>query len=179
MSPCVISNRATSPYLSIRRGRTRREMLFVVKLYRRSVTIVVMVPIAIASGGGDYDPGRLIENQLARAFVIPIVEVEHVVERAGDGIERAAGLNALTRQPVVFDEPEYRRLIGQGMIDVVRFCERRNHQQRHAGSITATSPCRLAKVAVQRRGRNGLSLLEAIARLADSGSIERVHRRIE
>jgi hypothetical protein len=76
----------------------RREMLFPFQVRQRSATVMVtvMVPIVIASGGGDHNPGRFIENQLARAVLVPIVEVEHVVERSGNGIERAARLNALT-----------------------------------------------------------------------------------
>src|SRR6266851_3078072 len=98
MSSCVVSNRTTSPQFMIEHlpaATHRREMLFLVAFWRRSATvmIVVMVPVVIASGGGDHNPGRLIENQLARAVLVPIVEVEHVVERSGDGIERAARLN--------------------------------------------------------------------------------------
>src|SRR6266849_9480994 len=99
MSSCVVSNITTSPQLMIEHlpaATHRREMLFPFQVWQRSATVVVTVPIVIASGGGDHNPGRLIENQLARAVLVPIVEVEHVVERSGNGIEGAARLNALT-----------------------------------------------------------------------------------
>src|ERR1700676_3459168 len=61
---------------------------------------------------------------------------------------------------------------------MVALREGRNHQQRHAGSVTAAPPCWLAESAVEWRRRRGLALLETVAGAADSGTVERVHRRV-
>src|SRR5258708_7994750 len=134
--------------------------------------VSIVIAIAVAIGSRDHDARRLVEKEFARALFIPIVEVEHVVERSGDGIERAARLDALTRQPVVLDEPQHRGLVGQGVIDMVPLRERRNHQQRHAGSVTATTPFRLAEIAVERPSRDWFSPLPAIALLAPPSPVQ-------
>src|ERR1700682_1068173 len=66
--------------------------------FHPAATRVALVPIAVAVvivaiGSRDHDAGGLVQNQLSRAFFTPIVEVEHVVDRSGDGIERAARLD--------------------------------------------------------------------------------------
>lgn len=49
--------------------------------------LMLMMIVVVASGGRDHDTGLFVEQQLARAAFVAIVEVEHVVERSGDGIE--------------------------------------------------------------------------------------------
>jgi hypothetical protein len=49
--------------------------------------LMPMMIVVVASGGRDHDTGLFVEQQLARAAFVAIVEVEHVVERSGDGIE--------------------------------------------------------------------------------------------
>src|SRR6266478_3527112 len=90
--------------------------------------LMSMMIVVVASGGRDHNTGLFVEQQLAWAAFVAIVEVEHVVERSGDGIERAAMLNALAGQPVVLDEPQHRGLVGQGVIDMVTFRKGRHHQ---------------------------------------------------
>src|ERR1700681_2335772 len=143
------------------------------------MVIAIFVVITSSSDNRNHGATRRIEEHLARAFVLPAVEVEHVVKRSGDGVERAARLNALAVKPIVFNESERRRLISQGVIDEVPFCERRNYQQRRAGSVTATSVYRLAEIAIQGRGAKRPSLLEAVAVIADAGTVEGVDRRVE
>src|SRR5262249_16616494 len=59
------------------------------------VPVTVAIVVVIARGGDrDHRAGGLVEDHPARLIVVA-VEVEHVVERAGDGVERAARLNAL------------------------------------------------------------------------------------
>jgi hypothetical protein len=44
--------------------------------------------IVVSAGRGpDNGAGRLIEDQFARIILIVVVEVEHVFERAGDGVK--------------------------------------------------------------------------------------------
>src|ERR1700722_3995835 len=81
--------------------------------------------------------GRLIQYVRPR---IGVVKVEHVVDRAGDGIEGAA-THALSTQPIVFDETQHRRLIGQTVVDIVAPGEGRDHQQRQAWAISASALC--------------------------------------
>src|SRR5207244_10202832 len=73
-----------------------------------SLASLVSTMIVVVSGSRDRDhrAGLLVEDQSVRAALVPVVEVEHVVERAGDGVERAAPLNALAGKPGVRNEPE-------------------------------------------------------------------------
>src|SRR5580704_19388494 len=57
------------------------------------------------------------------------LEVEHAVDRAGDGVERATGLDALPGEPVVLDELEDRGLVGQRVVDEALLREGRRDQQ--------------------------------------------------
>src|SRR6267143_1087470 len=64
-------------------------------------------------------------------------EVEHVVERAGDCIGRATADSA--EVPIVFDEAEDGRLIRDGVVNEVRLCPWRNHEQGQARAEAATA----------------------------------------
>src|SRR5262249_29523716 len=75
--------------------------------------------VVVAMRGEDHGTGRLVEDQLARPVVVAPVEVEHVVERPGDRVERAARLDAFSEQPVVFDEAQDRGLVDQGVVDMI------------------------------------------------------------
>src|ERR1700694_4512444 len=82
---------------------------------REHGSIVMMI------GRGDRHDGSSvpIKDELACLVLTLMVEVEHIVERTRNGIERTARLNTLAEQPVVLDEPQDRRLVGEGVIDVV------------------------------------------------------------
>src|SRR5207253_8127121 len=136
---------------------------------RRSVPIVIVTVVVIAARGKDHGAGRLVENDLARILLTAIVEIEHVVEGAGNGVERATRLDALTVQPVVLDETQHRGLVGERVVDIVALGEWRDHQQRRAGAVAAAPPDRLAEIAVEHRCRRRLALLEAVRGVADPG----------
>jgi hypothetical protein len=53
------------------------------------------------------------------------LEIEHDLQFPGEGIERTC--NALTIEPVVFDEAENRGLVGDRVVDAVLFGVRRDH----------------------------------------------------
>jgi hypothetical protein len=61
----------------------------------------------------------------------------YVIERAGKGVERAAGLDALAIKPVVFDEAQHPGLIGERVVDEVALGEWRDQQERHARLLPA------------------------------------------
>src|SRR5262249_4482639 len=77
--------------------------------------------------------GGRVEEELVTGPVV--VEVEHVVERAGDGIERLIAGPA--ERPVVLDEAEDRRLICDRMVDEVRLRKRGDHEQWLARPVAA------------------------------------------
>lgn len=82
------------------------------------IAIMVMVIIVVRGDILDDCAGHLIKEQLARLLVLP-VEVEHVVERTCDRVERTARLNTLTVKPVIFDKPQHRTLVGQRVVNVI------------------------------------------------------------
>ena len=84
---------------------------------------------------------------------MPIVaaEVEHAVDRAGDGVERAVA-DPLAAKPVVLDEADDRALIGDRVIDVVRLRPRRDHQQRQPRTVAA-APLRVRDAVGSRQRR--------------------------
>ena len=53
--------------------------------------------------------------QEERSVAPNLREVEHLVDRVGDRIKRS-GADALSSQPVVFDEVNHRGLIGHGVV---------------------------------------------------------------
>lgn len=67
-------------------------------------------------------------------------EVEHLADGAGDPIERTL-TDTRPPEPVVFDEPNHRSLIGHGVIDVVLSRPRGDDQEGLARTITAASKC--------------------------------------
>ena len=66
------------------------------------------------SGGGVQEEKPII---LVAVSVMPAVEVKHLGERVGDGVEGA--LYTLAVQPIVFDETQDRRLVGREMVDEI------------------------------------------------------------
>ncbi len=146
------------------------------------MVMMIMIVIIIAVRGVQHGAGLLVQQQLARSPFVPGMEVEHVLDRTGNGVERAARLNAFAVEPVVLDEAEHGALVGQGVIDMVALCERRHHQQRHAGSIAAAAVRRLTEGAVERLGRRCDALLGAVAGVADAETVEIVaggERRVD
>src|SRR6266700_2335553 len=89
------------------------------------VTITVIVVIAI----------RLSGNGIQEQLFISVVEVKHVEQRAGPFIGRSAADSPCA--PVVFNEAQDGRLVGQRPINKVRLGERRDNQQRQARTKTA------------------------------------------
>src|SRR5437867_11197765 len=77
-----------------------------------------------------------IEDQAARLGTAP-VEVEHIVECARDRVRGTAAEAA--EIPVVFDETQNRRLIGDGVVDEVDLGPGRNDQQRQAWAEAAAT----------------------------------------
>src|SRR5712692_3379309 len=84
-----------------------------------------------------YSSGCRIQNQPPGVIVTISVEVEHVVERAGNRIVRA--VSDSSEIPVVFNEAEDGRLIRDSAIDVVLLCPGRNHQQRQPRTKAAAA----------------------------------------
>ena len=74
--------------------------------------------------GNDYS-GRRIKDDLASARAT--AEVKHVVQRARNRIRRAVSDPA--EVPIVFDEPQNRRLVRYRVVDEVLLCPGRDYQQ--------------------------------------------------
>src|SRR5262249_8230617 len=136
----------------------------------------VLIVVVIATAGEDDRAGLRVEDQLAVVVVAAAVEIEHVVDLARDGVERAARLDALAGQPVVLDEAQDRALVGQRVVDVVAPGERRDHQERLTGAVAAAAPRGLAAGAGERRCRRRTSPLQAVIADADGG--ERIAGRV-
>ena len=80
----------------------------------------------------EFTGGR-VKNQSALPDGSSAGEFEHIRQRAGKLIRRAAA--NLAGPPVVFNEPQHRGLISQGVIDEVRLGVGRDHQKRLALDI--------------------------------------------
>src|SRR5580692_10889517 len=102
---------------------------------------------AILSVMIDRLAGRGIKQQdlIAVAVAVPIpfavpcrTKVEHLSDRVCECIEGALA-ETLSLQPVILDEPDDRTLVGESVIDKVRFCEWRDYQKRLARAVAATS----------------------------------------
>src|SRR5580698_11627019 len=91
------------------------------------------------------------------------VEVEHVVQGAGDGIKRSG--YALSVEPVVLDKTDDRALIGDAVIHEVLLGPRRDHQQRKPGAIAAPA------LRMTTAGNSGKSLIGASAGAGSSDHI--------
>src|SRR5260221_6350813 len=99
-------------------------------------------------------PGTRIQYQYRTALAVAaLTEVEHLRDRICDRVKRTL-TDALPSQPVVFDEPQHRGLIGDRMVHVVCFCPRRNHQQWLTRAITA-APERVQTSWINSRQRRG------------------------
>lgn len=86
--------------------------------------------------------GRRIKEQDLIAIAVPLAvsirtKVEHLSDRICDCIKGTLA-DALSLQPVILDEPDDRTLIGESVIDEVRFGEWRDYEKRQARAITAT-----------------------------------------
>src|ERR1700733_4797488 len=79
--------------------------------------------------------GGLIQDVRPR---VRMRKVEHRIDGAGDGVERSAA-HALSVEPIVFDEAQDGSLIRQAVVNVVAPCIGRDHQQREAGTISASA----------------------------------------
>src|ERR1700734_3092433 len=77
----------------------------------------------------------LVENQFRRVLLL---EIEHVVDRTGRGIEGAAA-ETLAVQPVILDELGDRGLRDLHVADIVLLGVGRDHQEGLASTRTATA----------------------------------------
>src|SRR2546421_4243839 len=84
----------------------------------------------------DCCSGLGIQDEPVSARTI-LAEVEHVVQSARDCVGRAVANPA--EVPVVFDETKNGGLIGDGVIDEVRLCPGRNHEQGQARTKAAAA----------------------------------------
>lgn len=82
-------------------------------------------------------PGRGIEDAGAGMVTMIAVKIEHVVERSRDRVHRATADAA--EIPVVFDEAQDRRLVGDCVIDEILLGPGRNDEQRQARAKTAAA----------------------------------------
>ena len=105
-----------------------------------TVTVVLFVP------SSDLDAGRRIEEQ--HIVSAAMAEVEHVLDRAGRGVDRTAA-QTTTVKPVVFDEAHDGSLRDALVADVVLLGEGRDHDEGHAGARTAAAVYRLALQAIR------------------------------
>ncbi len=100
----------------------------------------------------------------------PLLEVEHLADRASNAIERSLA-NALSTKPVVFDEMNDRTLVSHGVIHKVLSGPRRDDHQRQSRSISATPKgVRVCRVQAWQRGS---------ARPASIRPSQRVGRSVE
>src|SRR5580692_8162618 len=89
--------------------------------------------------------GRRVKEQDLIAIAVPVplgvpfrTKVEHLSDRVCECVEGALA-DALSLQPVILDEPDDRTLVGESVIDEVRFGEWRDYQKRLARAVAATS----------------------------------------
>lgn len=73
-----------------------------------------------------------------------MAEIEHIADTAGDRFERTAAQPAGI--PVILDKAHDRTLIGDGVVDEVRLCIRRDHHERQPRAVAAASFYRIAIV---------------------------------
>src|SRR5580704_12521199 len=107
---------------------------------RRPAILSVMIDRLAGRGIKQQD---LIAVAVAVAVPIPFAvpcrpKVEHLSDRVCECIEGALA-ETLSLQPVILDEPDDRTLVGESVIDEVRFCEWRDYQKRLARAVAATS----------------------------------------
>src|SRR5260221_5134347 len=105
---------------------------------------------------GDALAGNGVEQQ----FLIVPVEIEHVEKSAGLFVEGVAS-ESRAAQPVVFDKARHRGNVCDGVVHEIGFRKRRNHQQRLAWAVTASSLHRIGG---------------GVGSTAKPGTIERVKR---
>src|SRR5882672_7855308 len=94
-----------------------------------TVMIAVMVIVVIAN--------RLASDWIQEQLSVAMLEVKHVEQRAGAFVRRAAADPACA--PVVFNEAQDGRLVGQCAINKVRLGESRDNHQRQARTEAAFS----------------------------------------
>ena len=82
-----------------------------------------------------FSRGRI---QKQRAVAPDLFEVEHLSDRVGDPIERAAA-QALSTQPVVLDEVDDGTLIAHAVVDEVLLGPGGNDQQREPRAVTSAA----------------------------------------
>ena len=87
--------------------------------------------------------GRRVKEQDLVAIAVPFAvlfrtKVEHLSDGVCECIEGTLA-DALSLQPVIFDEVDDRTLVGESVIDEVRFGEWRNYQKRLARAVAAAS----------------------------------------
>src|SRR5215472_2688769 len=131
--------------------------------------------VIVATNDFDDRAGVRIEEDLAGVALLIPIEIEHALQRTGNRVERGARLDALAGEPVILDEPDDRALVNQGVVDMVDLRKGRDHQQRDAGAVAATTLRRQAEGPVQRRRLHRNPLLQADMTVA--WTIQRVRRR--
>src|SRR5258708_5687606 len=115
--------------------------------------------LAVVPAAADLQAGRRVQPQPGRAL---LREVEQRVEGTGDFVERPAA--DPPQIPVVFDEPQNRRLIRGRVIDEVRLRVRRDDEERQPRPVAAAAlrtgriaGAALARIADRVRRRRGLA----------------------
>jgi len=129
-----------------------------------TVAVVVIMTVAVVVVRLREAGPRIEEQRIVSAAV---AEVEHVLDRAGLGVDRTAA-KTTTLEPVVFDEAHDGSLRDALMADVVLLREWRNDDEGHARAGTAAAVDRLAVQAMRLR-----------AGAAPAGAIELVRGGIE
>src|SRR5712691_865381 len=99
------------------------------------VLSIVSISISVMS---QWFTRRRIEEELSRMLIIVTAETKHIQQGAGAHIEQL-GIANPAQLPVVFNQPQNRALVGDGVVNVVLLGEGRNHQQRQPWTVAATS----------------------------------------
>ena len=98
-----------------------------------AVIVVMAIVMTVVVATRDDRSSDCIEDERTRIRLA--LEVEHVIERICIPVDGARTLRRSSRTideseiPIVFDEAKHRSLMGQGVVDEVRFRIRRDHKQ--------------------------------------------------
>src|SRR5260370_26641234 len=92
-----------------------------------------IVPISI-SVMSQWFSRRRIEEELSRMLIIVTAETKHIQQGAGAHIEGLEIANP-AQLPLVFNQPQNRDLVRDGVVNLVPLGEGRNHQQRQPWTL--------------------------------------------
>src|SRR6266852_1032406 len=99
------------------------------------VLSIVSISVSVMS---QWFTRRRIEEELSRMLIVVIAETKHIQQGAGTHIE-GLGMANPAQLPVVFNQPQNRALVGDGVVNVVLLGEGRNDQQRQPWTVAAAS----------------------------------------